>query len=49
MIPERFLDTGFPPNSPPITILLVVKRIKTITEQIRKTNTVKPNFPAGTS
>ena len=47
--PVMTLDVIGPPSSPPTNTLLPVKITKVITEQIKKTKTVKPNFPAGTS
>ena len=44
-----YLDATGPPSSPPITILLPAKIPKRITEQTKKTKTVNPSFPAGTS
>ena len=47
--PVTHLDVIGPPNSPPMKTLLAVKMMKVMTEQTKKMNTVKPNFPAGTS
>ena len=45
----NILEAMGPPSSPPITILLIVKIQKQITDIMRKINTVKLSFPAGTT
>lgn len=44
----RYLLLVGPPSSPPITALLATKIMKHTTATMRKTNTEKPNSPAGT-
>lgn len=47
MIADAYFDVGGPPNSPPITALLIINSAKQIKDVMRKRITDSSRFPLG--